>query len=247
MKSRRALALGLLTLLAILLMAGCADPRPIAHLTAPTPIPLKAEPTATLLPVLVEAQEAAKAAAQAPAGEEALPVPPQRPSAEDGAMAFAQNCVVCHGEDGKGVIPDTPDFTAPDLFRERAPAELFLSVSKGKGTMPPWESSLDEQTRWNVVFYALDFAVSEEALQRGKDVYTTHCVVCHGEDGKGLLEDTPDFTSPEFVATTRLVDLFQSVTDGKGTMPPWKGQLTEEDRWAVLTFIRTMGYDSLHK
>ncbi len=246
MVSRRALVFGVILVLA-LIAAACGDPRPITHMQTPTPIPPKAEPTATLNPTLEAAQTAAETSPQATGkSAEALPVPAQRPSAKAGASVFAKNCVVCHGEDGKGVIPDTPDLTAPDLFRNAAPAELFLSVSKGKGTMPPWESSLKEEERWNVVFYALDFAVTEDALKRGKDIFTTSCVVCHGEDGKGIVEGTPDFTSPEFVATTRLVDLFKSVSEGKGTMPPWKGQLSESDIWDVLTYIRTLGYESMH-
>ncbi len=246
MTSRRVLVLGVILALALVITA-CGDPRPITHVKAPTPIPRKAEPTATLNPTLAAAQEQVEAMPETSEGGGAeLPVPSQNPSAKEGAPLFAQNCVVCHGEDGKGVIPGTPDFTAPEFFRQSVPAALFLSVSKGKGSMPPWEGSLKEQQRWDVVFYALDFAVTDDALKRGRDIFKTNCVVCHGEDGKGVVEGTPDFTSPEFVATTSLVELFKSVSEGKGTMPPWKGQLTEEERWDVLMYIRTLGYESLH-
>ncbi len=229
-------------------IGACGDPRPISHLAAPTPIPPRVEPTATLNPTLEASLQAVETVSPTSGeGEQVLPIPEQQPDAHQGATVFAQNCAVCHGEDGTGVIPDTPDFTQPDLFRGAAPAELFISVSKGKGTMPPWESSLNEQQRWDAVFYTLDFAVDNQILKQGKDIYTTNCVVCHGQDGKGLLEDTPDMTSPEFVATTRLVDLFTSVSKGKGTMPPWEAQLSEEERWAVLMYIRTFGYKSLHR
>ncbi len=248
MAVRRISILGVLIIL-VLIAGGCGDPRPITHLAAPTPIPLQAEPTATLNPTLEAAQHAPEqiSSSSPSGGAQTLPVPPQRPDAHRGATLFAQNCVVCHGEDGKGVIPDTPDFTQADFFRSTAPGELFLSVSKGKGSMPPWEGNLKEQQRWDAVFYALDFAVTEKVLAQGKDIFVTNCAVCHGQDGKGVLEDTPNMTSPEFVATTRLVDLFRSVSEGKGTMPPWKGQLTEEERWAVLMYIRTLGYESMHR
>ncbi len=236
----------LLIVLAVFIGA-CGDPRPMAHLAAPTPIPVRLEPTATLNPTLEAALPKTEKPPSSPSEEvQVAPIPAQKPNAQNGAPLFAQNCVVCHGEDGTGLVPDAPDFTQPEFFRKAVPAELFVSVSKGKGTMPPWEGSLDEQQRWDVVFYTLDFAVNDDVLKQGKEIYTTNCVVCHGEDGQGLLEDTPDMTTPEFVALTRLSDLFQSVSKGKGTMPPWEGQLSEEERWSVLTYIRTLGYQSLH-
>lgn len=248
MVSRRKLALFSIIAVLLIIAAGCSDPRPISHLPAPTPIPPRAEPTATLVPALAQAQAAAEKEVAMPAGGgEELPVPAEQPDATKGATVFTQNCVACHGEDGKGAIPGTPDFTSPEFVRTAVPGQLFISISKGKGTMPPWEGTLSEQDRWNVLFFELDQAITDDQVAKGKDIFTANCAVCHGDDGKGVIQGTPDFTDPAFWAKTSMAELFKVVTNGKGAMPAWKGQLSGQDRWDVLTYVRTFGYVSVHE
>ncbi len=244
MSSRYTLVLVLLLLVLALTAGGCADPRPILRLPAPTPIGRPVEPTPTLVPALASA-----AAGKATEGGASAPAvaPAQPPDASAGKDIFAQNCAACHGPDGKGAIPGTPDFTAPEFGRNEVPSDLFQVISNGKGAMPAWSGTLDEQQRWDVLFYVLDLGVSDEEVARGKEVYTQNCVACHGPDGKGVVEGTPDFTSPETVAGNSLATFFDAVTNGKGAMPAWGSILSEEDRWAALSYIRTLGYKSTHQ
>ncbi len=245
MSSRRVMALLLVALAVMLVVGACADPRPILKLPAPTPIGRAVEPTPTLVPELAAAVEGATGGG-APAAEE-LPVPPARPVSADGEAVYSQNCASCHGPDGKGVIPNTPDFTSPDFWRNAVPAQLYLSITNGKGAMPAWGSILDEQQRWNVLFYEMDKEVTPEVLDEGKEIFAARCAACHGEDGKGVVQNTPDFTSPEYMARISMAAQFEVVTNGRGAMPPWGNQLTEDERWAVLTYIRTLAYDSIHQ
>jgi mono/diheme cytochrome c family protein len=98
-------------------------------------------------------------------------------------------------------------------------------------------------------------AVTPEFLAKGKTIYAQNCVACHGVngDGKGdaaafLLPKPRDFTAAKYrlrsTAPGELptdVDLFRSVSLGMaGTpMPPWKHMLGEDDRWAVVEYIKT--------
>ncbi len=97
--------------------------------------------------------------------------------------------------------------------------------------------------------------VSPEFIERGKTVYAQNCLPCHGVkgDGKGdaaafLLPKPRNFvqanfrlrsTPPSHLPTD--VDLFRSVSLGMpGTpMPPWRVHLNEDDRWAVVEYIKT--------
>jgi mono/diheme cytochrome c family protein len=97
--------------------------------------------------------------------------------------------------------------------------------------------------------------VTSVLLERGKGVYSQNCVACHGinGDGKGdaaafLLPKPRDFVVANFrlrsTPTGQLptdVDLFRSISLGMpGTpMPPWKHILSEDDRWAVVEYIKT--------
>src|SRR5213593_1834520 len=100
-------------------------------------------------------------------------------------------------------------------------------------------------------------------IARGKEIYTTRCAVCHGDqgDGKGpagvaLPLKPADFRDKDGVAEMRDNYWFWRVSEGgqvepfkgKGSaMPPWKGELSVEDRWAVMAYQHTYsGHDGPH-
>jgi mono/diheme cytochrome c family protein len=77
-------------------------------------------------------------------------------------------------------------------------------------------------------------------------VYEANCVVCHGETGRGdgpaaagLRPQPADFRV-HLAAGHTDGQLFDWITNGvAGTsMPAFRDQLTEEERWHVLNFIR---------
>jgi mono/diheme cytochrome c family protein/plastocyanin len=92
-------------------------------------------------------------------------------------------------------------------------------------------------------------------LEHGKIVYEQNCVACHGLKGDGngpaaafLAPKPRNFVEAKFRLRSTLigqlptdVDLFRSVSLGMpGTpMPPWKHILNDEDRWAVVEYIKS--------
>jgi mono/diheme cytochrome c family protein len=100
-------------------------------------------------------------------------------------------------------------------------------------------------------------------IARGKEIYTTRCAICHGDagDGKGpaglaLPLKPADFTDKGGVAQMRDNYWFWRVSEGgqvepfkgKGSaMPPWKGELSVQDRWAVMAYQHTFsGHQGPH-
>ncbi len=93
-------------------------------------------------------------------------------------------------------------------------------------------------------------------LAKGKEIFTAKCALCHGEkgDGKGpgsvnLPLKPADLTDAKMVAEMPgnfwlwrvseggLVEPFRS----KGSaMPAWKGELSMNDRWAVIAYAHTL-------
>ena len=73
-----------------------------------------------------------------------------------------------------------------------------------------------------------------------------NCVSCHGAKGKGdgaaaaaLNPKKPaDWTSGRVQEETD-GELFCTFSNGRGVMPPWK-HLPENDRWAVILYIRSL-------
>lgn len=56
----------------------------------------------------------------------------------DGEKIFRQNCVVCHGADGKLGVNGSKDLTVSELSSD----ERYAIISKGKGVMTAFENIL---------------------------------------------------------------------------------------------------------
>ncbi len=89
-------------------------------------------------------------------------------------------------------------------------------------------------------------ASNDASIAEGKKMYVKICNDCHGKKGKGdgpkssELDKTPgDFTKPDFQKQTD-GELFWKITTGKKPMPSLKKELTEEQRWQVINYIRTL-------
>jgi len=86
-----------------------------------------------------------------------------------------------------------------------------------------------------------------EAADQGAEIFRTNCETCHGPQGHGdgpagdSLDPRPkDLSELQKIASDDY--LFWRINTGKpGTsMVAWKGILTEEQIWQVISFIRTL-------
>ncbi len=76
---------------------------------------------------------------------------------------------------------------------------------------------------------------------RGKVIYEKNCLGCHGKTGAGVGGATPNLTDPKRMTALSDQHLFDVITSGRpGTgMPAWGTVLTEQDRWNVVSYVRT--------
>lgn len=82
---------------------------------------------------------------------------------------------------------------------------------------------------------------SPALVAQGGDVYRFHCLACHQKDGRGLDGQlAADFVGDASRLHKSDAELLQSIADGvRGTaMPPFRDQLSEEERRAVLAYLR---------
>ncbi len=95
---------------------------------------------------------------------------------------------------------------------------------------------------------AAGYNCDETSYQRGKELYTVMCAVCHGDngDGNGILPSSgkfasvPSYKSAEGVGLANLSagKMYHSITYGKGVMGSYASQLSPKERWQVICYVQ---------
>jgi mono/diheme cytochrome c family protein len=87
-----------------------------------------------------------------------------------------------------------------------------------------------------------------EALLKGKSVYTTFCIGCHGISGKGdghlfasgLYPLKPLSLSGDTAAKLKDGEIFHTITLGIRSMGAHGSQIRPDDRWKLVLYIRKL-------
>jgi len=87
----------------------------------------------------------------------------------------------------------------------------------------------------------------EASLKDGKEIFAQQCKSCHGPKGQGdgpkaekLDISCGDFTSAD-VTKQSDGELFWKTTEGRKPMPSFKEKLSDNERWTVINYIRSLG------
>ncbi|MCK5634674.1 MAG: c-type cytochrome [Anaerolineales bacterium] len=212
--------------------AACAPPKNGLP-QGPTPIP-------TLAPIKEITGQLSPAPTQSLTH---LSYPARPPSALDGQVIYNTKCAQCHGVDGNGVVPAARNFRDLDYMRGETPASFFSAIAKGRGEMPAFEITLTSDEIWDSVFYVWRLSTDAETLTQGQQIFNENCASCHGEDGSGLVLGSTDFTDPHQIGQLAPRDLYQTITQGRGSMPAWQSSLGQDERWDVIDYLITFTYD----
>lgn len=179
-------------------------------------------------------------------------LPTSPPLALVGQAIYQENCAPCHGAEGKGDGPTSPQLTSPatafadpNAIWERSPAQLFHTTKFGRieKLMPPWRNQLDDTQIWQAVAYAWSLHTNQANLAEGATLYAQSCANCHGENGAG---DGPEAT-PDLVNFTDLTNsMARSQADWQAGWQAAHADLgadwTPEQQRNVLEYIRSFTY-----
>lgn len=86
---------------------------------------------------------------------------------EKGQQIYTNQCAMCHGDTGEGdgpagiaLDPSPGDLTSEE-FQEQSDGAIFWKTREGRGAMPGYKNTLDEEEMWSIVHFIR--TLSEEA------------------------------------------------------------------------------------
>jgi mono/diheme cytochrome c family protein len=199
------------------------------------------------------------------------------PSLDIGAQVFGERCVLCHGElgMGKGALPlrlaDYPNTSLTAANKAEARSAVLDAIAYGGARegisvyMPPFgkeltwteiESVTDfimlfrkDQTAATNMLDKLNFG-KEPSMRLGRQIFSSRCVLCHGNFGEGdgrmakLLKSPP----PADLTASRQSEAYLHLIISKGGeavgrskhMPPWGQQLSDTEIRSVVLFLKSI-------
>ncbi len=142
--------------------------------------------------------------------------------------------------DGRAMRPRVDGTIARNGMAEDT--HLFMGVKDGA-----WAST-----------YPSSLTIDEKFLERGQGRFNIYCSPCHGAVGKGdgLIHDratqlvetgingtswvAPKNLHEEAIKAQAVGQLFNSITNGVRTMAAYGSQISTEDRWAIVAYMKAL-------
>lgn len=136
-------------------------------------------------------------------------------------------------------------------LKAQRPSDIFKN---GIGMRPPVEGTVargflpyafkgepDEAGR-NLVNPLLP---TSAPLERGKSKFLTYCSPCHGNFGRGDSRLRGQFPNPPTLHSDKVRNwpdgnIYHVITDGQNVMPSYASQVSRDDRWAIILYIRAL-------
>ncbi len=87
---------------------------------------------------------------------------------------------------------------------------------------------------------------NKSSIKKGAAIFKTRCTVCHGNGGHGdgpggkALNPKPADFSTNKVQSQTDGEIFWKITNGKGAMIKWKPILSDEERWQLVNYVRSL-------
>jgi mono/diheme cytochrome c family protein len=92
----------------------------------------------------------------------------------------------------------------------------------------------------------MPFSITEADLQRGHERFNIYCAPCHSRlgDGNGMVPQRgykhPPTYHQDRLRKAPLGYFFDVMTNGYGVMPDYAAQISPEDRWRIVAYIRAL-------
>lgn len=113
-----------------------------------------------------------------------------------------------------------------------------VSAQSDSGQVSSWRVPEEKASVTNTI------PANEQSIAAGKAVYARECLACHGVTGRGDGPQAKDLDKkvPGMEVINGQTDgaLFYKIGVGRKPMPSYKKTLTDEERWQVVNYLRTL-------
>ena len=94
----------------------------------------------------------------------------------------------------------------------------------------------------------IPMTITKDDLDRGQERYNIYCSVCHGMTGygdgmiarRGFNKPSPANYHQDRLRQAPAGHFFDAMTNGWGAMPAYAQQISVEDRWRIVAYIRAL-------
>lgn len=131
------------------------------------------------------------------------------------------------------------------------PASLIVVFAESGGSNPPnaWVATPRAARKENPI------VADPKSVAAGKELFIAACMPCHGATGRGdgpaaaALERDAKPIRPGNLSDPKLREqtdgaLFWKMSEGRTPMPAFQEVLTEEQRWQIVNYVRTLAVPS---
>ncbi len=170
-------------------------------------------------------------------------------------LVLMVSCDVDRNEPGYSYFPDMEQSRSYETYSENPVLPdgitnmLPVENTVPRGVIPYDFVKTDENRKLAGVELQnpyLSKGVDSLAVVEGKRLYTIYCWHCHGDkgDGKGFLYTSGKYSFPpasllaDRVALNPDGEIFHVISVGFGVMGAHQGQIEEDDRWKIISYIR---------
>jgi len=167
-----------------------------------------------------------------------------------GFAVLAAGCFNASGDyPGTEYMPDMKHsrayeiYTPNPVFKNGLTAQLPAEGSVARGFLPYTLPNTNEgyETAGRTVTSPFNSVEHKMAIEEGKALFVTYCSVCHGKGGKGdgtlMATSNGKYPPPPSYFKGKM---FHSITHGKNMMGGYYSQVSQTERWKIISFIKDL-------
>jgi mono/diheme cytochrome c family protein len=147
------------------------------------------------------------------------------------------------------------DMKIQEKFKPQMENEIFADHRDSR--VPPEDTVARGHLTENTAYYTgMDgemyagknpVPITMDLLKKGQAKFGTYCTPCHDRtgSGQGIVPIHVPTWQPSNLMEDRVVqfadgEIFNVITNGRRTMPPYRFQVAVEDRWAIIAYLRVL-------